>query len=463
MAYPRHNAPETIDPENVRGLLLCLPADLVPILRGQIRVLQYNYAYNRGTGDTELTQDYFRELINQMDNGCCDIVADCITNSEAVQSAIDFYLDNSSNTIRTINTRITDLENIVATAVIQDDCDSRRWAGILQVVNRLNENNIDFLQVLADDLTDIFTRVENILEAIPVFGDAIEIATGAEGWLGFAQSIAQDALDEYEAEDSTALREQFACDIFCATSGCEVTIDDFITAVIDRLPQDIITLGLEALKDVVNIILGGSNATDNYYWLCYLAQLYTLKLTTAWFNFDHVGFTVEYARGSNSPNTDWELLCGCHLPDPVLPLVITFDEMSGNGWELFLDEINGVTPTITTKNNADASMINPVLTGGSNGNARYNGCRIVFDSPQDISNVSFDIALRNVSTTEITRVKVFFDDVAVYSTIWNLSRSGRNISLSLSGTAVSEVRLETSVSSFKNLVNDIDNLTIEGV
>lgn len=306
----KQSAPDAISPTSV-GLLLCVPDNLVPMFRQALWAYQFNYAYKRGVGDVESTKRAFVDILGQIEMACCDKIADCIEDSDAVQNAIENYLNNSSQVIKNINSDITKIQNFtLQSSEIIAPCDDKRWSGILFLVERLNTNQIDFLEIITDDIADVFDRVNNAISAIPVIGKMINIS-GIDGWLDLVSNLAQDFLDEYQSSDTIAKREGLACDIFCMTEGCNITIDDMILAVQEKLPQNIIELIGNTVFDALSFLLLGTLTSDNFYYAMYLIQLYIIKIDEDYIGLNAGSFAVNYARGTNTPSDDHIVLCAC--------------------------------------------------------------------------------------------------------------------------------------------------------
>lgn len=241
----------------------------------------------------------------QMTFDFCDAVSNCITNNTGTQSALEQYLTNNSQVIKSINTRIDDIDNVPIEAVADDNCDDRRFAGILAVVQRLDTNCVDFLEDISDTLRDIFERADSAVEAIPILGNV------PSSVIDFAQSGAQDALDEYQVQSTQALLEQIACDIFCNTSGCDITLDDVITAYKNLLPPTFDDAILETTNDIISWIFTADVSSDTWFALVNLFQLFILKIADLFYGYNLGKLRIDYKRGSNTPDNTWTSLCLC--------------------------------------------------------------------------------------------------------------------------------------------------------
>lgn len=260
------------------------------------------------------TDDFIREFVGELgdrlmnSNDICELIAHCISDSTSVQNAIENYLQSQSKTVATLDTRIDALENIAMTSHADDLCDDRRFSGIRAVIERLDINSVDFLENASDDVTDIFARVDIIIEAVPIFGQIADIVTD------FAIEYSTDALNEYETQSTLTLREQIACDVFCNTVGCTVTIDDFINAYTKLLPQSIPELILSSATELIRFVMTGNVVGSAYFAFINLIQLYIIKLKEHFFGMSDALMIVEFLRGSNSPDITHSLLCIACIP-----------------------------------------------------------------------------------------------------------------------------------------------------
>jgi hypothetical protein len=394
------------------------------------------------------------------DTEFCAIVASCIDNSETVQQAIENYLANNSTVIKNIQSAINRLDNINATSVANDNCDDRRWSGILRVVERLNTNNIDFLQYAGDQASDAFDRLEGLASGIPILGEFIELFGGDEV-LEFIQQLAEDMTDEYENADTVALRESVACSIFCATDGCDITIDDVLNGYVALLPQGLIDVTVTAFVDIVSFVFAGTLVTTTYWAMVNIFQILALKLKSEFFGFEPQTFTIEYLRGSATPSSDHLLLCTCGA-GCTLPITITFDSFSGACWTFEPYSREGGSATTGTPNTG--GMTTPCLIGfkierGSL-DSYYNGGTVTFDEQTVVNRVSFRCGFRAVNRTAGVRVQIYADGFEVYNEVMTIDFNGENLQCDFDDVACTELQIITSNGSGSNLTNDIDNLMI---
>jgi hypothetical protein len=382
--------------------------------------------HTRYAGDT--SQIDFTTLRNEMvynlmhDVDFCTLVAECIDDSDIVQQSIENYLSQSSQTIQDILTKISDIQNAQLSTIAQDDCDDRRWAGIERIVERLNTNNIDFLQYATDSASDVLDRVEGLIEGIPLLGKAISL-TGIDELVEFVQELSQDLRDEYENADTTALRESVMCDIFCNTGGCNITVDDVLQAYVNLLPAGILDITTDAFIDVVGFVVAGTLVTTNYWAMVNILQLLALKLKSEFFGFATETITVEFARGSASPNNGWTLLCAC---DTCYIYDFSIGQLGWRASESTDNDLpNGAKPTNGT---TPASIYNTGVGWASKEFTQQTG--------SDVTGTY--IIKRNMTAVTISRIEVVYDASVTPSVdgIYGLHVRIRNNGSSWSTTSV---------------------------
>jgi len=146
----------------------------------------------------------------------CEQVAECIDSSTIVQSAINTTIINQGsidpNTINPDTTVLTDRipepETTEIAETSSDPCDlDEIWAGIREMVERIDANGRDLLEDLAV-INDKIEQWGEIVDLVPLLGDTIKDISDL-----FTEQL-PDMLNAYNAASSPTFLDIVACDLF---------------------------------------------------------------------------------------------------------------------------------------------------------------------------------------------------------------------------------------------------------
>lgn len=248
----------------------------------------------------------------------CTQVDDCINNNVSTQVALNnTLLSNGVVNPDQIQPISPQMDNRFPVILRQTDaappppsCDKDAlWAGILEIVTRLDSMGLDFLeQTVANN--DKAERITNIIDIVPLFGDVV-----ADVITVFADN-AQDIENAYVAHSSLQVLEETACALFelvceeCRYPTFDEIYDYYASYGISGI-QDIASYGITAAMDY----LIGTNGLGNavVWYTMNSTVLYTLYLGGTWLGKRGTKWLEIYADiGEDAPNNGWELLCdGC--------------------------------------------------------------------------------------------------------------------------------------------------------
>lgn len=188
------------------------------------------------------------------------------------------------------------------------DCSNDElWAGILEIITRIDGNGRDFWEIITAQ-ADRIERVAEAIALVPLLGDII-----GEG-LALLAEIAPDMLDLYAAFSSQSTIEAIACDMFSTVCGeCRYPtyqeLYDYYSGQSALGAANWEDIAFDALVDV----LLGTNGTSPgiVYMTTNIVQLWVLATGARFASTMGVNFIALWAGlGAASPSSGWELLCG---------------------------------------------------------------------------------------------------------------------------------------------------------
>jgi len=245
----------------------------------------------------------------------CDQVNDCITTNLSTQIALNNTLlgngflnpDQIQPIDPQMQNRFPESQRDNEAAPPPDACDNDAlWAGILEIVERLDQMGLDFLEKVTS-ANDTAERVVNLIDSVPIFGGIV-----ADVLTNFTD-IAQDIENAYVAHSSIQEQEELACKLFeLVCNDCRYpTYDEFyelysnagITGI-----QDIQSYGVTAALDY---IIGSNGLANAVVWYTLnTIILYTLYLGSTFAGKRGVKWLEIWADiGEDAPSNGWELLC----------------------------------------------------------------------------------------------------------------------------------------------------------
>lgn len=306
----RQIAPDEISPVNA-GLLLCVPDNMLGMLRQALWAYQFSYAYKRHEGDIEGAKRVFVDLIGQIDMSCCDVIADCIEDSENVRNALDQWFSNSETTMQTIqNITNNTFNNAVGQPDIVD-CRDELFGGIFSLVGYIHETNIDFFERV-EVATNFVENVANLGNKIPIIG-GLTIGLIAEA----INKLLEDIEENYVSQWTVDSQIDISCEIFCLVECGELSLDSVLAYYEAKIAGQF-TFSLEGLGNLLQSAVTGnySNVVDWVSWMHYF-QLQWVRLASGdfvdWIALDP-NLPRNYERaiilGYFNPSQAW-MLCDC--------------------------------------------------------------------------------------------------------------------------------------------------------
>lgn len=253
----------------------------------------------------------------KLSNTLCQKIEDCIDETPSLQALItDISVSNytypSTLPVDTpeMENRFPPAERSLSTSSPPAGCDNDiLWAGILEMVNRLNLMCIDVLeQIIAE--ADKAERIARAVALVPFFGDL-----AGEVVIAIAEE-SENLRNAYVAHVTQAVLEDIACDLF------EMVCEECRYPTFDEVLDYYSSLGISGVDDWANIgytamidLLIGSSGLANLvvFFTVNTSVLFTLFLGGAVLNRrGSKWLNIWNLLGEDFPSSDWEILCdGC--------------------------------------------------------------------------------------------------------------------------------------------------------
>lgn len=253
----------------------------------------------------------------------CDLVSDCIANNPGTQEALTLFIQNSgigdpnfgNPDIPMMPFRFSDAALDTEIAPPPAGCDlDILWAGIREIVDRLDDNGRDFLEDL-QVILDKVERVNGMIALVPIVGSVASAA------INQFTEIIPDVLNLYNAYSSEAVKDDIACDLFelvcseCRYPTFREIMDYYANLGIPGL-NDYVNLAVSAAMSAASTLIGFSGLLVYHSIITF--QLFFMYLG-AKFNLanDESALGLWASLGEDFPSDNWIALCGGCAGPPV--------------------------------------------------------------------------------------------------------------------------------------------------
>lgn len=263
------------------------------------------------------------ELFLQLTAGTmdfCDVIADCIGNSAAVQAALSNYTTQQggsagAGTPDSVSPDAND-NNLLPPGYT---CDNDHLFGMsMEVVGMVHENTLELLQEIQSNAGQWLDLVNSLLDNIPVV-ELLGISTEVISWA--SASFVQD----YESAWNTTTQQDIACELFCRIKDdCNLSWDDVWDTYLDVsliTPPALDTF--EGWWDVIeNAVFGSDKARVAGVGMLGLAAMRFGGRFAKWVaGIRTMKETI--ALAANATDSDWSILCtNCNPPNPTPEFVV---------------------------------------------------------------------------------------------------------------------------------------------
>lgn len=327
---------------------------------GQINVLGQALTWDHPTDGTVCTEceeaaQLWRNAIYNASwsdecggNVNCDDVAACIATHLGTQEAIGTALGSSEAIQQAIADLIAsnpdiaqDITNIYryGTPMTQAqletpivplvNCDNDKSFGMIsEMVDFLHQNNIDFLEI-AEVGTNTRERLSSLISAIPL----IETLP-FDDMIAFLDKLETEIYENYNAQWTTAVRNDYRCGIFCLAQekpDCEVTFELLIEYFENRIGASLEPANF--FTSVLQYFLLGTWSGTTVVDIMMLIQLGVWAQATAFVGLTYLSLQSVGFLGANNPDNDWVLLCeNCVPPFEWDVVIFTVSGRPGGTW-----------------------------------------------------------------------------------------------------------------------------------
>lgn len=287
----------------------------------------------------------------------CAMVAAAINDCEDVRDAIHGVMQNAIGNVPSVQNAFEEwlladesiaqyIQSVAQNGVemtlaqieqpIYQDCDlDKLWASIVAVVEQMDRNNVDFFELL-EVSTNVVERAQQIVSAIPGLGllPFDEVAD-------FANSIFSDIFENYSAQITTALLNEYECDLFCVardSGACQLRIDDIFNYFSNRLGANLTIENLFA--EAIGFLADGSWSGTQIADFMFLFQVSVVRWIQDFIGFDTLALQQAAQIGALEPSDAWNVICDeCPDEEPF----VNFSRGSGGGgnWSLMILEFEG--------------------------------------------------------------------------------------------------------------------------
>jgi hypothetical protein len=348
-AHPLYPIPTLPPPTATTPIILCVPDDQAwrSLLWKALGNLSWWLSYQRDdsqsgkqTADAWLT--IIREAqmiaINGTASECmdwCQVIADCINDSDNTQEAIRNFITNDTQIRNVINQMIAEqtygtkyppeqpLPITESTRNIIDlsaDCNyDVLYAKCLAFVQVANTFIVDFFEAW-----ELFTNQGEVLSALASGVPIVNLAaaeTGVQLVIDYANMISDSLKENYDGDYTLVYEQELACELFCAAKpSCQFTLDDMCNIINARVGSSLtLSTAAELILSLIDLDVTGLNVADLY--MCMFFNM--LKLANAIVPID---WGIEkfqlFIDIVDSGNNDWEILCvDCPPETPLTPVI----------------------------------------------------------------------------------------------------------------------------------------------
>lgn len=236
----------------------------------------------------------------------CEQIVDCITNDSDVRDALSNWLETDPNATRIIQGIVSKGSKAPGGAGVTAGDDDALFGACTFLVDTMHDAIVDFNQ-LAEVGTNTRERANIILQAIPVFGDAI--ASIPE----YVDELFADVIEVFEAQytttPETGSRDRLRCGLFClAKANDRVLSWDLIKQYFwDLVNFESTTLNIAL--DFVGFLVTGSWAGQDVVNISFANMSTAMELGSKFGTQTFPNLQTIMNLGLNNPDGDWVTVC----------------------------------------------------------------------------------------------------------------------------------------------------------
>lgn len=266
--------------------------------------------------NVEVAQVWSEVLANALWEVCMDFCAQMIANAECflddsdVQTQLITQLLSNQTFVQAMNQiagKGVPMPEVEIVAPVTDTCvEDNLFGGITSIVRQMNINNTDFFEIIEAGSNPI-ERASLILGAIPIL-ETLPLDEIVE----FTDQIIENIFENYDAAYTTALEDEYRCDIFCLAldaPDCAVTFDMLFEYFSNRLGGSITIESI--LAEGIAFIAAGTWSGTEIVDAMMLTQVVLWRAASNFLGVNIRTLQTVGLLGQNNPDPDWSLLCEC--------------------------------------------------------------------------------------------------------------------------------------------------------
>lgn len=280
----------------------------------------------------------------------CEQIINCIQNDEDTREALINTLAQSpefQEIVRENAGRATYPQ--IEALVVPSECDNSALAGrVIQLVDVLDTNNVDFLQIVEVGTNDE-ERVSLLLAAIPIVSESPvdEILTLFQGFL-------DDFTENYNAAITLAWKNEVSEELYCLarkSGDCSLSYEQVFQYFVERAGSDLTILSL--VKNIIQFVINGDFSTDNLV----ASGMYAIQLAFIVAGQDFYGLnipTIGAVVRDAPPSSAWEDWNECVDEPERIPVVNSVWDAGNYAGQITGPDENGLY-TATSKPRSSGS------------------------------------------------------------------------------------------------------------
>lgn len=298
------------------------------------------------------------------------------------------------------------------------ECDfDEWWGGIDFLVERLNQNNVDALEIL-EVVTNSSEWVARVVGNITGIDE-----TSVDALLEWASFIQDSIKENYDAQITVEYLETLKCDLFClASENCQLTPDDIFEYFSGRLSSQLTYGNLisQTLDFIVTGVWTGTEIAD----VMFLSQVAIRAQLGRWF--DDIGFNTldtDLRLGFNDANDDWILICDeCQSEIIVDFTTLQTPEFEVDwGYSAGFNVQNAVIPQDATMGDPSVPAFRVAFGDAGAFEGINTICKIVLTNVVDVTQVKFRYYYAQPESNVLSRTINLIDDEGTVVDSWNTS------------------------------------------
>lgn len=288
--------------------LICLTERERYLLRQALEQMSWESRWVVKTGDSLPDIDALSASLEFKLDNCTDLEASILsaieTNSD-IQDEINIVA-NTGVTGRTDDTfdSAISLLNLLSGAEIETCSNDSLFGAMTGLVDLMNDLAIDIIEKLSAQ-ANTAGRIGDVIEAIPLLGEF-----PADDLFQITESLMDDWEQNYQANYTVALRDDYRCGLFCIAkdADCFLSFEDIFDFFWNQLGQSVPTTDLLAfIQWFINNPL--TSVSLVHAWHLFLAGI--LRFAGSVLGIDSARLVRMVSALYNNPDSDWNGLCDC--------------------------------------------------------------------------------------------------------------------------------------------------------